>query len=133
MPYEKEVLMLAGAGAVGVAQTYIIQKFIEPTQGNWLPMIGGFGKPSALIGIVTGTAAIVVGWLAMSRKINYINDPRVQMALLGYGGSAIATGILSGMNATAAMSRAYPRTAAVRSVPAGAGFGMSPKVRQNIL
>ena len=116
MAYEKEVLMIAGAGVAGVAQTYLIQKFVEPTQGNWVPQLGGFGKPSAIIGIVTGAGAIAVAYLAMTRKIGFVNDPRIQFALLGYGGSVLATGILSGMNATVASARAFPRTAAVRAV-----------------
>jgi hypothetical protein len=135
MAYEKEVLMLAGAGAAGAAQTYLIQKFVEPTQGNWVPQIGGFGRPSALLGIVGGAAAIAAAYLAMTGKIQYIRDPRIQFALLGYGGAALAGGVLAGMNAggLSASSRAFPRTAAVRAVPAGAGYSMINKRETNIL
>jgi hypothetical protein len=133
MPYEKEVLMMAGAGAVGAAQTYLVAKFVEPTQGNWLPMIGGFGRPSALLGIVGGAAALAVAYLAMSRKIQYVSDPRMQFALLGYGGAALAGGLIAGMNAggLSATSRAFPRTAAVRAMPAG--YSMVNKKETNIL
>lgn len=135
MAYEKEVLILAGAGAAGVAQTWLIQKFVEPSTPSLVPQIGNFGRPSALIGIVTGVAAIAVGYLAMARKIAIISDPRIQFALLGYGGSVLATGILAGMGTTTmGTSRAFPRNAAVRAVPAGAGYGMgNQKARQNIL
>lgn len=133
MVYEKEVLILAGAGAAGAAQTYLIQRFVEPTQGNWVPQLGAFGKPAALIGIVGGAAAVVVSYLSMTRKITYISDPRMQFALLGYGGAALASGVVAGImgGGLTAVSRAFPRAAAVRSIPAG--YSMVNKRDTNIL
>jgi len=135
MVYEKEVLILAGAGAAGVAQTFLVQKFVEPTQGNWVPQLGAFGRPAALLGIVGGIGAIAVAYLAMKRQITYVSDPRLQFALLGYGGSALASGIVTGMagGGMGATSRAFPRTAAVRAVPVGAGYSMVNRRDTNLL
>jgi hypothetical protein len=135
MVYEKEVAILAGASAAGVVQTLLIQKYIEPTQGNWVPQIGAFGKPGALLGIVSGVVAIAVGYLAMKRQITYVADPRLQFALLGYGGSALASGVVAGVlgGGMTATSRAFPRTAAVRAVPVGAGYSMVNRRDTNLL
>jgi hypothetical protein len=133
MVYEKEVLILAGAGAAGVAQTYLVQRFVEPTQGNWVPQLGAFGRPAALLGIVGGVGAIAVAFLSMKRQITYVSDPRIQFALLGYGGASLASGVVAGLmgGGLSAMSRAFPRTAAVRAVPAG--YSMVSKKDTNIL
>jgi hypothetical protein len=135
MVYEKEVAILVGAGAAGVAQTFLVQKFIEPTQGTWIPQIGAFGKPAALLGIVGGVTAIAISYLSMKRQIAVVSDPRIQFALLGYGGAAVASGIVAGIlgGGLTATSRAFPRTAAVRAVPAGAGYSMINKRDTNIL
>jgi hypothetical protein len=129
----KEALMLAAAGGLGVAQTFIVQKFVEPTNPNWLPMLSGFGRPSALIGIGTGIAAMAIGIQAMRTGFMGLHDPRIQYGLMAYGGAALAGGIIAGVAGTMAASRAFPRSAAVRAVPVGAGYSMVNKRDQNIL
>lgn len=134
MPYGKEIAIMVGAAGAGVLQTLAIQKFVEPTQGNWVPQLGGFGKPAALIGIVTGVGAIALGYLSMTRRITpvgILNDPRIQFALLGYGGSSLVSGLAAGYLGTSTTSRAFPRTASVRAAPSG--YSMISKKETNIL
>ncbi len=131
MVYEKEVAMLAGGSAAGVVQTYLLQKFWDNSGANLVPQLGGFGKPSALIGIVAGAAAIAVGFVSMKTH-RFLGDPRLQNLLVAYGGAALTTGILSGMSMTQSMARAFPRAAAVRAVPAG-GYSQPTRKEMNIL
>jgi len=133
MVYEKEVAMLAGGSAIGIVQTYLLQKFVDNSGANWVPQIGGFGKPSALVGIVAGAAAIALGFVSMKTH-RFLGDPRLQNLLVSYGGAALTTGILSGMTMTSASSvaRAFPRAAAVRAVPAG-GYSAPTRKEMNIL
>ncbi len=133
MVYEKEVAMLAGGSAAGVVQTYLLQKFWDNSGSgaNLVPQLGGFGKPSALIGIVAGAAAIAVGFVSMKTH-RFLGDPRLQNLLVAYGGAALTTGILSGMSMTQSMARAFPRAAAVRAVPAG-GYSQPTRKEMNIL
>lgn len=128
----KEAIIMAAAGAVGVAQNFVLQKFVEPTNPNLVPQLGGFGRPSAIIGIGAGVAAIAVGLYAMKTG-RFVSDPRMQYAVLAYGGASLASGLISGVAATMAASRAFPRTAAVRAVPVGAGYGMINRRETNIL
>jgi len=128
----QEALMMAAAGAVGVAQNFVLQKFVEPTNPNMVPQLGGFGRPSAIIGIGAGVAALALGMYSMKTGA-FIRDPRIQYALMAYGGASLASGLVSGLAATMAASRAFPRTAAVRAVPVGAGYSMVNKREMNIL
>jgi hypothetical protein len=131
MVYEKEVAMLAGGSAAGIVQTYLLQKFVDSSGANWMPMLGGFGKPSALVGIAAGAVAIAVGFVSMKTH-RFLGDPRLQNLLVAYGGAALTTGILSGMSMTQSMARAFPRAAAVRAVPAG-GYSQPTRKEMNIL
>lgn len=126
----KEALVMAASGAIGVVQTFVLQKFVEPTSPNWVPQLGGFGRPSAIVGIGAGIAALAAGLYSMKTGA-IVRDPRIQYGLMAYGGTSLASGLISGLAATMAMSRAFPRTAAVRAVPAG--YSQINKREQNIL
>jgi hypothetical protein len=91
-PARKTALLMAGGAAAGAAQTILIKKYLDaspPAFFSTFSFLGSFGKPSALIGILGGTAGLVAG-------LFLIRDQKIQNALVGYGGSALATGILSG-------------------------------------
>jgi len=132
MPY-KYALKMAAAGAAGVVQTIVLQKFVDP-RWNGIPALGGFGKASTLIGIVAGAGAIAAGIYAaktggsMAAKIK----PFAPM-LFAYGGTSLATGLIAGYFAqTGAVSRGFPRSAAVRAMPSQYG-NLNSRVAQNIL
>jgi hypothetical protein len=59
------------------------------------------------------------------------HDPRFQYGMMAYGGTALASGIVIGLQNSGAMSRAFPRSAAVRAVPAG--YSQINKREVNIL
>ena len=128
----KEALIMAAAGAVGVAQTFVVQKFIEPANPMLIPQLGGYGRTSAVIGIGAGVAALAIGLYSMKTG-KIVRDPRIQYGLMAYGGASLAGGLVAGMAATMATSRAFPRTAAVRAVPVGAGYSQVNRREQNIL
>lgn len=123
---------MAAAGAVGVVQNFVLVKFVEPTTPSLVPQLGGFGRTSAIVGIGAGVAALALGMYSMKTG-KFISDPRIQYGLMAYGGASLASGVVAGMAATMAASRAFPRTAAVRAVPVGAGYSQVRKVEQNIL
>ena len=127
----KEALIMAAAGAVGVVQNFVLMKFVEPSTPYLVPQLGGFGKTSAIVGIGAGVAALALGMYSMKTG-QFIRDPRIQYGLMAYGGASLASGLVSGLAASGIMSRAFPRTAAVRAVPAG-GYSQVRKVEQNIL
>lgn len=125
----KEALMMAGFGAAGVAQALIVQKFVPDT--NWIPQLGSFGRPSALIGILTGAGAMALGIYSMKTGM-LTHDPRIQYGLMAYGGASLASGLVVGLAPMlGAASRAFPRSAAVRAMPAG--YSQVRKIETNIL
>jgi hypothetical protein len=128
----KEALIMAAAGAVGVAQTLVIEKFVEPSMPTLVPQLGAYGKTSTIVGIGAGVAAMALGLYSMKTG-KFIRDPRFQYGLMAYGGTSFAAGLIAGMKATGVMSRAFPRSAAVRAVPVGAGYSMVNRREQNIL
>ena len=128
----KEALIMAGASAAGVAQNFVLMKFVEPSTPTLVPQLGGFGRTACVVGVIAGVAALGVGLYSMKTG-KIVRDPRVQYGLMAYGGASLASGLIAGMNATTAMSRAFPRTAAVRAVPVGAGYSQVNRREQNIL
>ena len=135
-PTYKNALMIAASGAIGVAQTVVLQKFVDSTHPEWgVPQLGGFGKPSVLAGIVTGAVAIAAGMYSMKggSSMAYKIAPFAPM-LFAYGGTSLATGLIAGYFASAgAASRAFPRSAAVRAVPSGMGYSQVNRRESNIL
>lgn len=124
----QEALMMAGFGAAGVATTFIVQKFVP--DASWIPQLGGFGRPAPLVSIAVGAMAIAAGYYSMSHRF-LTSDPRLQYGLMAFGGAAMAGGITAGLVNSGVMSRAFPRAAAVRAVPAG--YSQVNKREQNIL
>jgi branched-subunit amino acid ABC-type transport system permease component len=53
--------------------------------------LGSFGKPSALAGIAGGVAGILIGLYVPL-------DPKLKNIAVSYGGSALVSGILSGLD-----------------------------------
>ena len=138
MVSHRDIIMIGGGGAIGVAQTLLIQRFIEPTNPNLVPQLGAFGKPTALFGIVGGIAAIAIAMVG--RRYQFLHslmgsDFRMDYALLAYGGAALTTGLLAGFSGggIGATSRAFPRTASMRAVPAGSGYSMVNRRESNLL
>ena len=124
----KEALMMAGWGAAGVATTFIVQKMVP--DAAWIPQLGGFGRPAPLVGIGLGAAMMAVGIYSMKNGF-LTHDPRIQYGLMAFGGAAMAGGMVAGLVNSGVMSRAFPRSAAVRAVPQG--YSQVRKVEQNIL
>lgn len=120
--------MMAAFGAAGVVQALVVQKFVPDT--SLIPQLGGFGRTSALVNIGLGAAAMALGIYSMKTGI-LTHDPRIQYGLMAYGGTALAGGIVIGLANSGVMSRAFPRTAAVRAVPAG--YSQVNKREMNIL
>ena len=120
--------MMAAFGAAGVATALVVQKFVPDS--TMIPQLGGFGRTSALVNIGVGAAAMALGIYSMKTGM-LTHDPRIQYGLMAYGGAALAGGVVLGLQNSGALSRAFPRTAAVRAVPAG--YSQVRRVEQNIL
>jgi hypothetical protein len=96
-PERKMALMITLGAAGGVTQTILLQKLVDGSNGtvpSWMPQIpsiGQFNQPSAFFGIVGGLIAVLVGLYVP------LNNQKIQNIAVAYGGSAIATGILSGL------------------------------------
>lgn len=91
----QKALLIACGAAAGVAQTVLLKKFVDGTSPKWMPVlppvIGNFSKPSAFIGIAGGVAGILIGLYAPL-------DPKLQNIAIAYGGSALVSGVLSGLD-----------------------------------
>ena len=119
-------LMTAAGAAIGVGQTILIQQVVEPTNTNWIPQIKGFGRPSAIIGIATGVAAIALALYAGKQGGfgRLAGITKFAPALLSYGGAALASGLITGAMSShmpVQAARVYPSRAAARSFPASRG------------
>lgn len=91
---QKKSAIIAVAAAAGVAQTIILKKMMDPTMPVLVPQLaqfGGIAKPSAIIGIVGGAGAIILS-LFVLRDNQYAN------ALTAYGGAALVSGLVAGLN-----------------------------------
>lgn len=86
---QKKTAIIAAAAAVGVAQSLILKKFMDPTTPTLMAQLGTFGKPSALIGIAGGLGAILL-------SVFVLKDNPYTHALTAYGGAALVSGLLSG-------------------------------------
>jgi len=124
----KQALMMAAFGAAGVATTFVVQKMVP--DAAWIPQLGGFGRPAPLVGIGLGAATMALGIYSMRHGF-LTGDPRIQYGLMAFGGAALAGGVVAGLVNSGVMSRAFPRSAAVRAVPAG--YSQVNKREQNIL
>lgn len=101
----------AGAvgAALGVSQTMLLREFVDNDLANTfitgassgatppllMKQFKGFGSASALAGIIGGgVATIVGGYSAYSGR--WIRGRATRTGILGYGGGALASGIISG-------------------------------------
>ena len=92
-PEQKKTAIIAAAAAAGTAQTIIINKVMPnfpSTMAAQLTMLGGFGKPAPIAGVAGGALAIILG-------IFVLKDNQYSNALVAYGGSALASGLLAGL------------------------------------
>jgi len=91
---QKESAIIAVASAAGVAQTIILRKMMDASTPVMIPSLsslGSFAKPSALVGIAGGLGAIIL-------SIFVLKNSAYGNALTAYGGSALVSGILSGLD-----------------------------------
>jgi hypothetical protein len=89
---QKKTAIIAAAAAAGFGQTIILRKMMDAATPVLIPQLaplGGFAKPSALIGIAGGAIAIAL-------SIFILKDHPYTHALTAYGGTALISGILSG-------------------------------------
>lgn len=91
---QKETAIIAIAAAAGAGQVIILKKYMDTTTPVLVPQLkdlGAFAKPSALIGIGAGAAAIILS-LFVLRDNPYVH------ALAAYGGTSLVSGLLSGLD-----------------------------------
>jgi hypothetical protein len=130
--YEKEVMYMAMGGGGGVLASYFIKNYVPNTVMIALPY--NLGTTQNLVGLVGGIGGLALGYYGMKTR-KFISDPRLQMAAMAFGSSLLTTTLINTFGVGFGMlpaARAYPR-AAVRSVPAGAGYSMMSKQQTNIL
>lgn len=125
----------SGGAVIGAVQTALLrefadnsmaQAFLKNTSGSpplLMKQLKGFGSLSALAGIAGGIIGLVVG-LGILMKGMMRGSATVGAVLVGYGSTALFTGILSGVYPTTAWQAA---TAADPNNPVGA-----PNVRRNV-
>jgi hypothetical protein len=139
MVYFSNDVKVAGAATVGATigavQTILLRQygdismangFLKNTSGTpplLMKQLKGFGSPSALAGIVGGIVGLALG-LGIMLKGMVSRSVTLGAALVGYGSTALFTGILSGVFPTTAWSAA---TSADPNNPIG-----SPSVRRNV-
>lgn len=102
---------IAGVG-IGAGQTYVLRKYVDAT-----PLVASFGNwgyPSALVGVVGGIIGAGLGVPGLMGKGPLARNKTVATALAGYGLTALAGGIYSGMNPVVVAARAPVRVAAAR-------------------
>ncbi|MCL5732875.1 MAG: hypothetical protein M1285_05705, partial [Candidatus Thermoplasmatota archaeon] len=140
MVYFSNDVKVAGAATVGATigavQTILLRQygdismangFLKNTSGTpplLMKQLKGFGSPSALAGIVGGIVGLALG-LGIMLKGMVSRSVTLGAALVGYGSTALFTGILSGVFPTTAWSAA---TTADPNNPIGAA-----SVRRNVV
>ncbi len=105
----------AGAGLVfglrevdkSMAKSYISNKATNSSATPPLLMkeLGNFGSPSVIGGIAAGAAGIGLGLYGAHRG-KYLKTPASQIAVASFGGSALTTGVISGLMPTSEWSSA---------------------------
>ncbi len=85
--------------SIGALQTPLLREYAD-TATPWIGGIGDFGKPSALIGIISGIISLGAGIYGSTKdgRTGYqrLGDGWV-LGLIGYGTAAFETAILSGL------------------------------------
>lgn len=133
---DAKTTLAASAGAtIGAIQTVLLREYVDTSMANsflkntsgtpplLMKQLKGFGSASALVGIAGGIIGLAVG-LGILLKGMVSRSVTVGAALVGYGSTALFTGILSGVFPTTAWSSA---TLADPNNPVGAA-----SVRRNV-
>lgn len=128
--YSRDLLIAGAAGAAGVGQTIVLSKFLDGRMTIPLPLPYGLSKPSAFFGIVGGVAALAAAFYA-NKTGNLIRDPRMQYALMAYGGAALVSGI--GSAVVTPSVAAMPAASAARMVPRRAVPQYLPQVQRRVV
>ena len=134
---DAKTTLAASAGAtIGAIQTVLLREYVDTSMANGflkntsgtppllMKQLKGFGSASALVGIAGGIIGLAVG-LGILLKGMVSRSVTVGAALVGYGSTALFTGILSGVFPTTAWSSA---TLADPNNPVGAA-----SVRRNVV
>ncbi len=83
--------------SIGAVQTPLLREYVD-TATPLISGIGAFGRPSALIGIISGLITLTAGLYGSTKKngTQRMNDSAV-LGLIGHGTVALETGVLSGL------------------------------------
>jgi hypothetical protein len=97
MVSNEDALLIGGGAAAGVGIPYLMRKYADVDEAGQLRVmveqLGTYSTPSAITGIVGGTAGIAIGMFG--NKIG-IRDQRIQTAAFAFGVPALVTGLMSG-------------------------------------
>ena len=115
-----EEALTIGAGAVGgLGVPFLVRKYYDVDETGalrqFVPQLGGYGTPSAMIGIGTGIAGVAAGMFG--DKLG-LRDERMKTAAFAYGVTALASGIVSGYEPVQAVPAAAARARVIRSAAA---------------
>lgn len=124
-----EEALVIGAGAVsGVGVPFLVRKYYDVDESGrirqFIPQLGAYGTPSALVGIGTGAAGIAVGMFG--NKLG-VRDNRIRTAAFAYGVSALASGLVSGFDPVQAIPAAAAHARVVSSAAASAPAMAQPR------
>lgn len=83
--------------SIGAIQTPLLREYVD-TANPLIGGIGAFGRPSALIGIISGIITLGAGIYGSTKKNGgqRLGDSAV-LGLIGHGTAALETGVLSGL------------------------------------
>jgi hypothetical protein len=85
--------------SIGALQTPLLREYAD-TATPWIEGIGTYGRPSALVGIISGIITLAAG-IYGSTKDKGTGKQRLSdgwvLGLIGHGTAAFETGLLSGM------------------------------------
>ncbi len=106
-----------GAGAIGgVGVPFLVRTYYDVDDvgaaRQFIPQLGSYGTPSAVVGIGTGLAGVAAGMFG--DKIG-LRDNRMRTAAFAYGVTALASGIVSGYAPVGAIPAAAARARVIRS------------------
>ena len=112
--------LTVGAGAIGgIGVPFLVRKYYDVDDTGalrqFVPQLGSYGTPSAVVGIGTGIAGIAAGMFG--DKLG-LRDERMKTAAFAYGVTALASGIVSGYEPVQAVPAAAARARVIRSAAA---------------
>ncbi len=109
-----------GAGAIGgIGVPFLVRKYYDVDDAGrarqFIPQLGSYGTPSAVVGIGTGLAGVAAGMFG--DKLG-LRDERMKTAAFAYGVTALASGLVSGYEPVVAIPAAAARARVIRSAAA---------------